>query len=99
MRSGAPVRRGSVEEGKLSRLSPHPPRAAVLARESAEPSGEGPVPPAQTPAPAHPSAAEPAVRQPAGGVADMEALCEDLIARLRRELVVERERMGTPLGA
>jgi hypothetical protein len=30
---------------------------------------------------------------------DMEELCEELIARLRRELLVERERMGTALGA
>ncbi len=71
MRSGAPLRRGRVEEGAapgvLSRLSPRPP--------------------------------EPAESQQPGGVADMEELCEELIARLRRELLVERERMGTLFGA
>jgi hypothetical protein len=71
MRSGAPLRRGRVEEGAapsaLSRLSPRPPELAE-SRQS-------------------------------GGVADMEELCEELIARLRRELLVERERTGTLFGA
>jgi hypothetical protein len=70
MRSGAPPRRGRVEEveapGALSRLSPRPP--------------------------------EPVESRQLGGAIDMEELCEELIARLRRELLVERERMGTPFG-
>lgn len=38
-------------------------------------------------------------RGPAGGGVDMEDVYEEMIVRLRRELLVERERMGAPFGA
>jgi hypothetical protein len=92
MRSGAPLRRGRVEEGAtrgaLSRLSPRPPDpsapGASLGLEA--PATLGAVP-------------RPAESQQPGGGPDMEELCEELIARLRRELLVERERTGTLFGA
>jgi hypothetical protein len=36
---------------------------------------------------------------PTGGAMDMEDVYEEMIVRLRRELLVERERMGAPFGA
>lgn len=92
MRSGAPLRRGRVEEGAargaLSRLSPRPldPPAPGAGLGLAAPATLGTTP-------------RPAESQQPGGAPDMEELCEELIARLRRELLVERERMGTLFGA
>jgi hypothetical protein len=91
MRSGAPPRRGRVEEGAapgaLSRLSPRPP----------EPSAPGAS--LGLEAPATLGAVPRPESQQLGCAAGMEELCEELIARLRRELLVERERTGTLFGA
>jgi hypothetical protein len=91
MRSGAPLRRGRVEEGAargaLSRLSSRPP----------DPSAPGVGLGLEAPATLG-AVTRPAESQQPGGAPDMEELCEELIARLRRELLVERERMGTLFG-
>jgi hypothetical protein len=90
MRSGAPPRRGRVEEGTargaLSRLSPRPPDPPAPG------AGLGPAALATLGTTPRPAESQP------GGAPDMEELCEELIARLRRELLVERERMGTLFG-
>jgi hypothetical protein len=96
MRSGATPRRGRIEEGAtqgvLSRLSPRPPDDGTPQPPDAA-SPRSPDPAAFATPPRLPEAEQPS------RVPDMEELCEELIARLRRELLVERERMGTLFGA
>ncbi len=82
-----------ASEGALLRLSSQPPaetRSAAFAESgSAQVDLLG-----QSEQPDH----SPAPPAPHHRAAAMDELCEELIARLRRELLVERERMGAPLG-
>jgi hypothetical protein len=98
-RSGTPPRRGRIHEG----LAPH----ADVLHEREAPSEQlmrlSSQPPA-TPTPLD-SAGLTASNDTAegdlsgrGGAMDMEDVYEEMIVRLRRELLVERERMGAPLG-
>jgi hypothetical protein len=76
----------------LMRLSSLPPADALLPA-NAEPAYAQVDRRAQTAQSSSPVLAERHQR-----AAAMDELCEELIARLRRELLVERERMGAPLG-
>jgi hypothetical protein len=113
MRTGAPPRRGRIEEGVAQDLpAPSVVPAAPLMRLSSQAPASGalgtqpphPVEP-QPPRLVEPQPPRPVGHQPPRPVepqpraADMEELCEELIARLRRELLVERERAGNLLGA
>jgi hypothetical protein len=104
MRSGAPLRRGRIEEGPaqdaLSRLSPRPPGVATLTPPESAASLPADAGPSRLPETTALGAAPiPAESPQPSRAPDMEELCEELIARLRRELLVERERMGTLFGA
>jgi hypothetical protein len=100
MRAGGAPRRGSIDEGSahgapphLLRLSSQPPEEAA-SRPYAEPASE------QVDREAQAVQLDPSLgaQEPHHRVAAMDELCEELIARLRRELLVERERMGAPFG-
>jgi hypothetical protein len=100
MRAGVAPRRGRIDEGSVHGAQP------ALMRLSSQPSAGTQPPQDVEPAPARvdrgprserldPLSAPPESHQRA---AAMDELCDELIARLRRELLVERERMGAPLG-
>jgi hypothetical protein len=101
MRSATVPRRGRVHEGigpRTEALGPHadPP---LVGAASAEPLMRlSSQPPATSPPP---RSVERAIGTggPAHGGVDMEEVYEEMIVRLRRELLVERERMGAPFGA
>jgi hypothetical protein len=84
--TGGPV---GTSESALLRLSSQPP-AETPSRLDAGPAYARVDRPAQSEQPEQP--------EPHDRAAAMDELCDELIARLRRELLVERERMGAPFG-
>ncbi len=98
-RSGTPPRRGQIREG----LAPHAdvlperdPRDQLMRLSSQPPTTPTPVD--SSGLMASNDIANGSAHGPAGSAVDMEDVYEEMIVRLRRELLVERERMGAPLG-
>jgi hypothetical protein len=99
-RNGAPPRRGRIHEGLASHADVLPERetpSEQLMRLSSQPPAT-PMPADSAEFTASNDIAEGDLPGPAGGAVDMEDVYEEMIVRLRRELLVERERMGAPLG-
>jgi hypothetical protein len=98
-RSGTPPRRGQIHEG----LAPHvdvfseAPNEQLMRLSSQPPTTPTPIDSVELTANSHTANGD--LHGPAGGVGDMEDVYEEMIVRLRRELLVERERMGAPLGS
>jgi hypothetical protein len=99
-RGETPPRRGRIHEG----LAPHAdvlseretPNEQLMRLSSQPPTTPTPIDSAGLTA--SEDIANGDLHGPAGGVVDMEDVYEEMIVRLRRELLVERERMGAPLG-
>jgi hypothetical protein len=99
-RNGTPPRRGRIHEG----LAPHAdvpsereaPHEQLMRLSSQPPTTQAP--PDSTGLTASDDTAKGNLPGRAGGGVDMEDVYEEMIVRLRRELLVERERMGAPLG-
>lgn len=98
-RSETPPRRGRIYEGVAPHTNALPAdenRSEQLLRLSSQP----PTPPlASAGLTASNDLAHGNSHDPQGGGVDMEDVYEQMIVRLRRELLVERERMGAPFGA
>jgi hypothetical protein len=98
-RSETPPRRGRIYEGVAPHTHPvpgHESPSEQLMRLSSQPP---PTPVDSAGLTARNDLTADGTHGPAGGGVDIEDVYEEMIVRLRRELLVERERMGAPFGA